>query len=315
MIHKDVALCIYGKRTESDMKRTKLAVAVMVLGMSQATLADDTQTIESESSSGTYWGVGIGSVLGAVIAGPPGAAIGAALGGGAGWTHDLDSELTLSEAEREQQLIELEQARIERDKSQTQLYQAQSTVAELKRSNALQAARLADLFAEDKSYEIEPPRLLKGLTENYAQEVYFKNGESDVPDYAMERLSRLSMFLKDHPKLSVTLTGYTDQVGPAEANLSLAQQRVDGVREQLIAGGVDASRIQLNALGESTPTVKAGDVANYVLDRRVSIVLGLERPTEMPVASLSSGLFKEKSDRLFDGKAASLLESAEDRSQ
>jgi len=103
--------------------------------------------------------------------------------------------------------------------------------------------------------------------------VYFKNGEAEVPDYALERLSRLSMFLKDHQKLSVTLTGYTDQVGPAEANLSLAQQRVDGVREQLIAGGVDASRIQLNALGESTPTVKAGDVANYVLDRRVSIVL------------------------------------------
>jgi len=61
--------------------------------------------------------------------------------------------------------------------------------------------------------------------------------------------------------------------------------------------------------------LKAGGVANYVLDRRVSIVLGLETPIEMPVASLSSGLFKEKSDGLFDGKAASLLESAEDRSQ
>jgi len=112
--------------------------------MSQATWADDTQMIESESSSGTYWGVGIGSVLGAAIAGPPGSAIGAALGGGAGWTHDLDSELTLSEAEREQQLIELEQARIERDKRQTQLYQARSTVAELKSYNTLQDARLAD---------------------------------------------------------------------------------------------------------------------------------------------------------------------------
>ena len=162
MIHTDVALCIFGERTESDMKLTKLAVAVMVLGVSQATLAEDTQTNETEGSSGTYWGVGIGSVLGAVIAGPPGAAIGAALGGGAGWTDDLDSELTLSENEREQQLLELEQARIERDRSQTQLYKAQSTVAELKRSNALQAARLADLFAEDKSYEIEATKAVKG---------------------------------------------------------------------------------------------------------------------------------------------------------
>lgn len=297
------------------MKRTKLAVAVMVLGMSQVTLAENTHEVENESASGTYWGVGIGSVLGAVIAGPPGAAIGAALGGGAGWTHELDSELRLSEAEREQQLMALEQARIERDKSQAQLHKAHSTVAELKRSNALQAARLADLFAEDKSYEIEPPRLLKGLTENYAQEVYFKNGESQVPDYALERLSRLSMFLKYHPKLSVTLTGYTDQIGPAEANLNLAQQRVDGVREQLISGGVEASRIQLNALGESSPTVKAGDVANYVLDRRVSIVLGIETPAEMPVASLSAGLFNEKPDGLFDGKGTDAIESIEEISQ
>ena len=117
----------------------------------------------------------------------------------------------------------------------------------------------------------------------------------------------------------MTLTGYTDQVGPAEANLSLARQRVDGVREKLISGGVDASRIQLNALGESSPTVKAGDVANYVLDRRVSIVLGIETPTDMPIASLSSGILESvlegTSNQLFDGKTGSSLQGVEERSQ
>jgi len=44
-------------------------------------------------------------------------------------------------------------------------------------------------------------------------------------------------------------------------------------------------------------------------------LLGLETLMDLPVASLSSGLFKEKSDGLGDGKAASLLERAEDRSQ
>ncbi|GEM_PF-1113710 len=275
------------------MKNMKLAAAVMAISLSQVTHAQEALPENDSESHGAYWGVGVGTVLGAVIAGPAGAAIGAAIGGGAGWTHDLDAELALVEAERIQQSADLATAQLERDKGLAQLHQARSNVSELKRTNALQAARLADLLAEDKSYEIEPPKLLKGLTEHYAQEVYFRNGESGVPDYALERLARLSKFLGEHPKLSVTLTGYTDQTGSVDANLNLARARVDGVREQLLSGGIDEARIQLNALGESTPKAKAGDVANYVLDRRVSIVLGIKDPEVMPIDQMPVALVGE----------------------
>jgi outer membrane protein OmpA-like peptidoglycan-associated protein len=155
---------------------------------------------------------------------------------------------------------------------------------------------------------------------HYAQEIYFRNGESDVPIYAEARLDRLTKFLKSHPNLQVLLKGYTDQRGSADFNAALAQARVDGIKEALLAQGVEAIRVTTQAIGETTsqlsnndsvadasgylpnssivisgsidPIPDSGDVIsdsnNYVLDRRVSIELSISDKAMQPVASIEA---------------------------
>ena len=51
---------------------------------------------------------------------------------------------------------------------------------------------------------------------------------------------------------------------------------MQAVKDALVVGGVDASRIAATAHGESGSLAKDGDLDAYALERRVRIHLGLE---------------------------------------
>ena len=275
----------------NSMKLNKLAMTVLALSLTQAASAETGSTNYEADNTGTYWGVGIGSVIGAVIAGPPGAALGATLGGSIGWGQDKDHAL-------DQSLLELEQNEQVLGKTQTELYQSKSTllktkqeVSDLSRSNAQQSAQLANLMMQEPSGDgTQHNKALEGMIGHYAQEVYFRNGASDVPTYAEARLTSLTEFLKLHPNLHVLLKGYTDQRGPADFNAALAQARVDGIKEVLLEQGVDANRVTTEAIGEPVSLTLTSDLVNepgdYVLDRRVSIELSISDQEMQPIASI-----------------------------
>jgi outer membrane protein OmpA-like peptidoglycan-associated protein len=283
----------------------KIALAVLALSLSQAANATDDFLEYDIDNTNTYWGVGLGSVLGAVIAGPPGAAIGATLGGSLGWGSDshsaLDqSQLRLDENEKtlELSITALHENEEALDASRSSLQQSRQKVAQLSRSNALQLARLTDMTEEkggDESWLEGQERgsnkqrntTLKALTEHYAQNVYFRNGESEVPDYAETGLSSLTDFLKSHPDLHVTLKGYTDHRGGPDFNKVLAQSRVDGIRNVLTSRGVDSKRISVEAVGDKDLLIQPGDASNYVLDRRVSIALSVAGQDAPAIASFA----------------------------
>jgi len=285
----------------NTMKMNKLACAVLALSLTQAVSAADEILPHDVDNMGTYWGIGIGSVLGAVIAGPPGAAIGATLFGSIGWGQDVDTALDQSLIELDKRNFALEKSQRELQKNRTTLTKARTKVLELNRSNDQQSALLVDLMVNDSSDE-QGNNVLQDVTEHYAQEVYFRNGESDVPVYAQERLDKLTEFLKLHPNLNVTLKGYTDHRGAAQFNAVLAKARVEGIREALLEQGIDTQRVTALAIGEGELKALPNDAENYVLDRRVSIELsvndheklsqnefnneGLINSEELPIASI-----------------------------
>jgi len=275
----------------NTMKLNKLGVAVLALSLAQVASAETESKHYEADNTSTYWGVGIGSVIGAVIAGPPGAALGATLGGSIGWGQDKDHAL-------DQSLLELEQNEQVLGATKTELYQSKSTllktkkeVSDLSRSNAQQSAQLENLMMQaPDGGGSQDNTALQGVIGHYAQEVYFRNGESDVPTYAEARLNSLTKFLKSHPNLHVLLKGYTDQRGAADFNTALAQARVDGIKETLLEQGVDASRVTTQAIGEAEPLALRSDLVNtsgdYVLDRRVSIELSISDQEMQPIASI-----------------------------
>ncbi|MBI3030604.1 MAG: OmpA family protein [Candidatus Rokubacteria bacterium] len=71
----------------------------------------------------------------------------------------------------------------------------------------------------------------------------------DLSDAAQTALLSLVKELKENPRLTVDLAGYTDSAGPREYNVHLSQRRVEAVRRYLVERGVELPRIHSIGLG------------------------------------------------------------------
>ncbi len=71
----------------------------------------------------------------------------------------------------------------------------------------------------------------------------------------------------------VVIRGHTDSLGIAGDNLVISAERARWVEVQLMARGVAAGAIALEAVGESRPEAPAGDGAAEQLNRRVEIYM------------------------------------------
>jgi outer membrane protein OmpA-like peptidoglycan-associated protein len=242
----------------------KLALAVLAVSLAQGVSASEPLTEKQAENQHTYWGIGIGSVLGAVIAGPPGAAIGGTLGASIGWGKDRhDAFEDHQEASAEQEVTLKQHQQILENNLQTtelQLRAAKSKHAELlARLQALQAKQ------DDKSKELA---FLEKLVSHYTQDIYFRIGQSSAPEDASERLTNLVELLKAYPDLQVTLKGYTDPSGSAKLNAALAEARVTSIKQLLQAQGIEDKRIIALAIGEvpvSPPQVTEIAVSQHAL--------------------------------------------------
>lgn len=83
----------------------------------------------------------------------------------------------------------------------------------------------------------------------------------------------------DHREADVRLVGRTDADGSAEYNQQLGLERAKGVKDLLIAHGVDASRISVASAGESGAQAHRDPAVGSGYDRRVDVVqLEIRRP-------------------------------------
>ena len=93
-----------------------------------------------------------------------------------------------------------------------------------------------------------------------------------------DRLAQLAKSLVGMPDIHIHLDGFADTRGNAEYNLALSERRVEFIRDQFVAAGVDPARINVTAHGESTAQDESLD--SYALERKVSVKLFIdERPS------------------------------------
>ena len=259
------------------INKSKLASMILMASLSSAAFASDMASQggtehSTNSNEAAYWGLGLGSVLGGIIAGPPGVAIGASLGGAFGWGQDQHEALEVTQksfAEKDG-LVRESSSVLARQAEQLKL--ASTRIGELKRSHQRQSETLDELRMElvEKTRTLEQSDVANVLGA-YNQEIYFEKGESQVPVYASERISGLAALLKRYPQIQVNLTGYSDQSGPRRFNQQLSQARAEGVRDALLSEGLTMERIQINSEGEAKANIAEMDQHNAILDRRVAI--------------------------------------------
>jgi OOP family OmpA-OmpF porin len=72
-----------------------------------------------------------------------------------------------------------------------------------------------------------------------------------------------------HPEARLEIRGHTDSQGPANFNLELSQKRAESVRQYMIKGGVDPSRLTAVGVGEEEPIASNATPDGRAQNRRI----------------------------------------------
>jgi outer membrane protein OmpA-like peptidoglycan-associated protein len=181
----------------------------------------------------------------------------------------------VAEQARRQAEEERAEAVAERRAAQDQAQQAQMTA---------QQAEQARLKAEQQSLETRQ-RLLDQLNEVLQTretarglivdmpDVLFDTGKHTLKPSTRERLARVAGILQSYPDLHVQVEGHTDNIGGAEFNQQLSEQRARTVKNFLVEQGVKPEIIESRGLGVSEPAASNSTAAGRRLNRRVDLVV------------------------------------------
>ena len=209
----------------------------------------------SRASKEETIGVGAGAVIGAAAGGPVGFILGAAVGAKLGDTmHKKDNRIDTLTASL--------------DTSHRSIADLEDDVNELSSNVDTVTAEL------DQVRRVSRPELISLMQAGIAMDLLFRTDEDVLADTTGIRLQELALTLAAMPEIQVQLDGFADERGDADYNQQLSERRVRFVRDQLIAAGIDSSRIGHTAHGE----VPAQDdnVDSLALERRVSVKLFID---------------------------------------
>lgn len=102
-----------------------------------------------------------------------------------------------------------------------------------------------------------------------ARTIHFSSGGTTLSNESRAALDEVAAYLLAHPKVELSLRGYSDSVGDRRANLRLSGRRSGVVRDYLVARGVDDERLTLEALGEADPVAPNATAVGRRANRRV----------------------------------------------
>ncbi len=89
--------------------------------------------------------------------------------------------------------------------------------------------------------------------------VYFSTGKADLTTNSEAQVANIITLLKAFPTATVKVGGYTDNTGDAAVNQRVSTERAKSVADKLIAGGVEASRIESEGYGAQHFVCPAND--------------------------------------------------------
>jgi outer membrane protein OmpA-like peptidoglycan-associated protein len=103
--------------------------------------------------------------------------------------------------------------------------------------------------------------------------IIFAQGKATLLGSAYTELNRLAVALQAAPATEVRLEGHTDNVGPADKNQQLSEDRVTEVKRYLVGRGIEEKRITTVGFGGSKPKYGNDREETRRLNRRVELVI------------------------------------------
>ena len=157
--------------------------------------------------------------------------------------------------------------------------QQQALAAERARDQATaERARSAELEARVRALQgaLEDARLQqteRGVVLTLGTDVLFDTGRADLKPGAQRSIAKIAEFLRENPKRTIVIEGFTDSTGNAESNQLLSERRAQAVGAAVAAYGIERARIQTRGYGDMYPVATNDTAAGRQLNRRVEIVV------------------------------------------
>jgi OmpA-OmpF porin, OOP family len=101
----------------------------------------------------------------------------------------------------------------------------------------------------------------------------FKSGTASLTGAASKELNQIASVMREYPKSTIVVEGFTDNVGAAQKNEILSYNRALAVRLALINRGISASRIEALGLGARNPIATNETAKGRAENRRIELVV------------------------------------------
>jgi outer membrane protein OmpA-like peptidoglycan-associated protein len=105
------------------------------------------------------------------------------------------------------------------------------------------------------------------------QKVYFDTGKWTIKPVSFKLLNEVAEALKANPTMEVLVEGHTDSQGSDAFNMKLSTNRANSVREYLVAGGIESTRLTSIGFGETKPIDTNATAAGREMNRRVEFTI------------------------------------------
>ena len=231
-----------------------------LLGMSSLAAAGEAKPAPPHEPLGFV----AGGLIGAFAAGPVGAVVGAGLGTWLGNRVHRAGEAGKAEAT----VAALQVNGIQLQTERTTLLSDRNALIETNRSLSARFEELTHQL-EEAHNNVKPDgsEVLDGLQ----GDVLFRSASAEITPQIAHQIEVLALAVAKSHDLKVRVDGYADPRGTVDANLKLSQARADAVRDLLLAAGIAAEALEVNAYGKSQSV--AADVDGYALERRVRLTI------------------------------------------
>ncbi len=83
--------------------------------------------------------------------------------------------------------------------------------------------------------------------------IFFENNEAALKPESEIELNKVLAFLQKNPSLKIEISGHTDNIGTAQYNLQLSENRAKSVYDYLVQHGIEAKRLSYKGFGYQKP--------------------------------------------------------------
>lgn len=124
------------------------------------------------------------------------------------------------------------------------------------------------LELDDRDLSMVP--LVKGNTATI-NNLFFDLGKATLKLESGPELKRILQVMSENKALVIEISGHTDNTGSDEVNNRLSLERANAVKDYLLKGGIDTTRIRTKGYGKTKPKADNATEEGRQINRRVEI--------------------------------------------